>query len=77
MAPTGSGERRQGEAVVLRYVTTDGRIAICWPCRVVADSKDRPFRTGICAELGPRVAGRKTRDLQLEPFDLAQNCVLL
>jgi hypothetical protein len=40
MATTGSGQRRQGEVVVLRYITTDGRIEICWPCRVVADRED-------------------------------------
>jgi hypothetical protein len=33
-------ERRHGEAVVLRYITTDGRIEMCWPCRVVADRED-------------------------------------
>jgi hypothetical protein len=25
---------------VLRYITTDGRIEMCWPCRVVEDSDD-------------------------------------
>lgn len=40
MATIGSGHRRSGETVVLRYVTTDGRIEICWPCRVVTDRKD-------------------------------------
>jgi Protein of unknown function (DUF402) len=27
-----------GENVTLRYVLTDGRIEMCWPCRVVEDS---------------------------------------
>jgi hypothetical protein len=27
-----------GESVALRYVLTDGRIEMCWPCRVVEDS---------------------------------------
>jgi hypothetical protein len=40
MAAQGSGERRRGDVVVLRYVTTDGRIEICWPCRVVEDRDD-------------------------------------
>lgn len=30
----------QGAVVALRYITTDGRIEICWPCRVVADRSD-------------------------------------
>jgi len=34
------GRRERGDAVVLRYVTTGGRIEMCWPCRVVADRDD-------------------------------------
>jgi len=30
--------RRPGDVVALRYITTDARIEICWPCRVVEDS---------------------------------------
>jgi uncharacterized protein len=33
-------QRRYGDVVVLRYVTTDGRIEMCWPCRVVEDRDD-------------------------------------
>lgn len=33
-----NGARQRGEAVVLRYITTDGRIEMCWPCRVVQDT---------------------------------------
>jgi len=40
MAASASGQRRYGDAVVLRYVTTDGRIEMCWPCRVVEDRDD-------------------------------------
>ena len=40
VAARGSDQRRLGEAVVLRYVTTDGRIEMCWPCRVVEDRDD-------------------------------------
>jgi hypothetical protein len=29
--------RRFGEVAALRYITTDERIEMCWPCRVVAD----------------------------------------
>jgi hypothetical protein len=47
--------RRRGDVVVLRYITTDGRIEICWPCRVVEDREDllalfiaagSPFKAG-------------------------------
>ncbi len=40
MATTVSGQRRHGEVVALRYITTDGGTEICWPCRVVADRED-------------------------------------
>ena len=32
--------RRPGNVVALRYITTDRRIEMCWPCRVVEDSND-------------------------------------
>jgi hypothetical protein len=32
--------RQRGEVVALRYVTTDARIEMCWPCRVVEDSDE-------------------------------------
>jgi hypothetical protein len=32
-----SGKHTFGDVVVLRYVTSGGRIEICWPCRVVED----------------------------------------
>jgi predicted RNA-binding protein associated with RNAse of E/G family len=31
---------RAGDVIALRYVTTDGRIEMCWPCRAVADDND-------------------------------------
>ena len=31
--------RAIGEVVALRYVTTDGRIEMCWPCSAVADNE--------------------------------------
>ncbi len=34
------GQYAHGDAVVLRYITTDGRIEMCWPCRVVEDRDD-------------------------------------
>ncbi len=39
-AMANAGRRERGEVVVLRYVTTGGRIEICWPCRVVEDRDD-------------------------------------
>jgi len=30
---------RDDQIVALRYLTTDGRIEMCWPCRVVEDSE--------------------------------------
>jgi predicted RNA-binding protein associated with RNAse of E/G family len=32
--------RRPGDIVALRYVLTDGRIEMCWPCRVVRDDAE-------------------------------------
>jgi hypothetical protein len=29
-----------GDVIALRYITTDGRIEMCWPCRVVQDDSD-------------------------------------
>jgi hypothetical protein len=40
MAAVDSHPRRPGDVVALRYVTTDARIEICWPCRVVEDNDD-------------------------------------
>jgi hypothetical protein len=36
----GSAARVPGDVAALRYITTDGRIEICWPCRVVVDRED-------------------------------------
>lgn len=32
--------RQKGDVVVLRYLTSDGRIDVAWPCRVVDDRDD-------------------------------------
>ena len=32
--------REPGDVVALRYITTDARIEMCWPCRVVEDSNE-------------------------------------
>jgi len=29
-----------GDIIALRYISTDARIEMCWPCRVVSDSND-------------------------------------
>jgi predicted RNA-binding protein associated with RNAse of E/G family len=39
MPPTNS-YRPKGEVVHIRYVLSDGRIEMCWPCRVIEDSHD-------------------------------------
>ncbi len=53
--PNETGRRSYGDVVALRYITTDGRIEMCWPCRVVEDSNDllalfiaagSPFKAG-------------------------------
>jgi hypothetical protein len=50
--------RKFGDVVVLRYITTDGRIEMCWPCRVVEDRENflalfiaagSPFKAGMKA----------------------------
>ena len=40
MAAGGNSRHRFGDVVVLRYVTSGGRIEMCWPCRVAADRDD-------------------------------------
>ena len=40
MAAKVSAKHAVSDVVVLRYVTSGGRIEICWPCRVVEDRDD-------------------------------------
>jgi hypothetical protein len=70
----GSNERRRhGDIVVLRYITTDGRIEMCWPCRVVVDRDDLValfIAAGSPYKAGPkRTAAEKRRQprVQLPP----------
>jgi hypothetical protein len=35
-----SDRRARGDVVALRYLTTDGRIEMAWPCRVVKDTEN-------------------------------------
>lgn len=66
MATNGTESRRHGEPVVLRYVTTDGLIEMCWPCRVVADRTDLValfIAAGSPYKAGPkRSAAEKRRE---------------
>jgi hypothetical protein len=32
-------KREPGEVLALRYLTPDGRVEMCWPCRVVEDNE--------------------------------------
>lgn len=59
MAANGAVQRRHGDIVVLRYVTTDGRIEICWPCRVVAD-RDEVVALFIAAGSPYKAGPKKT-----------------
>jgi hypothetical protein len=60
--------RRAGDVAVLRYITTDGRIEICWPCRVVVDREDLValfIAAGSRYKAGPkRTAAEKRRQPQ-------------
>ncbi len=63
---TGGSERRpRGAIAVLRYVTTDGRIEICWPCRVVEDRDDLValfIAAGSPYKAGPKKTAAEKRD---------------
>lgn len=61
-----------GDVVVLRYITTAGRIEMCWPCRVVEDS-DRLLALFIAAgsfyKAGPKktAAEKRASERRQEP----------
>lgn len=40
-----------GDIIALRYITTDGRIEMCWPCRVVVDSQDHTLDINVQPDL--------------------------
>ena len=55
---------RYGDVVALRYITTDGRIDMCWPCRVVEDSSDLLalfIATGSPYKAGPKLTAQQKR----------------
>jgi len=56
-----------GDIVALRYITTDGRIEICWPCRVVEDRPDLLalfIAAGSIYKAGPKKAAAEKRVMQ-------------
>jgi predicted RNA-binding protein associated with RNAse of E/G family len=56
--------RRLGDVVALRYVTTDARIEMCWPCRVVEDCDDLLalfIAAGSPYKAGPKRSARAKR----------------
>lgn len=61
---------RPGDVAALRYITTDGRIEMCWPCRVVEDRQDllalfiaagSPYKAGPKRTAAEKRAMRKER----------------
>jgi predicted RNA-binding protein associated with RNAse of E/G family len=55
---------RCGDVVALRYVTTDGRIEMCWPCRVVEDTSDLLalfIAAGSPYKAGPKLTAQQKR----------------
>src|SRR6185503_17286286 len=66
MAARGNGRHRFGDVVVLRYITSGGRIEMCWPCRVVADRDDLValfIAAGSPYKAGPKKTAAEKRRL--------------
>jgi hypothetical protein len=64
MAPDDSRPRQFGEVVALRYITTDARVEIAWPCRVVEDSSELLalfIAAGSVFKSGPKHSARAKR----------------
>src|SRR5690349_2041200 len=65
MAAGRNSSHRSGDVVVLRYITSGGRIEMCWPCRVVEDRDDLValfIAAGSPYKAGPkRTAAEKRR----------------
>jgi hypothetical protein len=62
--------RAHGEVVVLRYITTDGRIEMCWPCRIVADADDVValfIAAGSVYKAGPKKSAAEKRRAERRP----------
>jgi len=66
MAARGNGRHRFGDVVVLRYITSGGRIEMCWPCRVVEDRDDLValfIAAGSPYKAGPKKTAAEKRRL--------------
>ena len=65
MTARGSTQRGYGDVAALRYITTDGWIEMCWPCRVVVEREDLVaifIAAGSPYKAGPkRTAAEKRR----------------
>jgi hypothetical protein len=71
MAGGVSGGHRCGDVVVLRYITTGGRIEICWPCRVVEDRDDLValfIAAGSSYKAGPKKSAAQKRPQSRSPL---------
>jgi len=71
MTTQGSEQRAYGDAVALRYVTTDGHIEMCWPCRVVKDHEDLLalfIAAGSPYKAGPKRTAAEKRRRQQTPL---------
>lgn len=54
-----------GDVIAVHYITTDGRIEMCWPCRVVLDSPGliaRFIRAGSRYRAGPKRTAAQKRN---------------
>lgn len=62
--PSAQARFAYGDVIVLRYITTDGRIEMCWPCRVVQDGPDILaiyIAAGSLYKAGPKKAAAEKR----------------
>ncbi|HEY8520567.1 MAG TPA: DUF402 domain-containing protein [Gammaproteobacteria bacterium] len=65
----------RGEVIALRYVTTDGRIEICWPCRIVEDGPDLlalHIARGTVYRAWPKKPAREKRESPDPPLPLSE-----
>lgn len=71
MAATTLNRHPHGAVVALRYITTDGRVEMCWPCRVVEDSDDCValfIAAGSPYKAGPKRTAAEKRRLPKAPL---------
>jgi hypothetical protein len=64
MASDDSQRRHPGDVVALRYITTDARLEMCWPCRVVEDRPDLLalfIAAGSPFKAGPKLSAKAKR----------------